>query len=153
VRFAGRFHGRPLAPGAYTIVVVAVRGESRRRIGAIPVEVVPPGRRLTKAERTAVLSDHCTATTSGAAVLPVPVAGPGSGGNELVSDAHPLRPPVTDKPKSRGGVLGVKLAPPHISLPSGTFGWFAAVTIALLSLAGAAFLVFVARFVRGSWNP
>ena len=152
MRFAGRFHGRPLAPGAYTIVVVAVRGESRRRIGTVPVEVVSPGRRLTKAQRTAVLTDHCTVTTSGAA-LPVPVAGPRGGGSELASDTHPLRPPVTAEPRSKGGVFGVKLAPPHIALPSGAFGWFTAFVIGLLGLAGAAFLVFVARFVRGSWNP
>ena len=44
VRFAGRVHGRPLAPGRYLIDVVVVRGTSRKRIGRVPVESSAPAR-------------------------------------------------------------------------------------------------------------
>jgi hypothetical protein len=53
VRFDGRIRGKPLAAGRYTITVVVVRAGKRTSVGAIGVEVVPNGRRLTRGQRTA----------------------------------------------------------------------------------------------------
>jgi hypothetical protein len=49
VRLNGRFNGRPLGPGIYSIVGVAQRGTKRTTIGRISIQVVPPGRSLRRA--------------------------------------------------------------------------------------------------------
>ena len=64
VRFNGRVHGRPLAPGRYLIDVVVVRGKSPKRVGRVAVEIVRPGRHLTKAQRAAPVGVACATPTS-----------------------------------------------------------------------------------------
>ncbi len=157
VRFSGRFRGRRLAPGIYNIAIVAVRGTARRRIGTIGVEVVPPGRRLTKAERSAPVSAaYCTSrpgTELTRLVLSLGTAAPASG--RPSADSTPTPPPRQPK---RGGVLGAAIPPqlsiPHASVPHGWLaGTLAALMLALLGLAATALLVYVTRFVKGSWSP
>jgi hypothetical protein len=71
VRFRGRVHGHPLAPGRYAIDVVAIRGGKRKRIGRIAVEVVRPGSRLTRREQSAPVTLSCSQPGT-AAGLPLP---------------------------------------------------------------------------------
>jgi hypothetical protein len=72
VRFTGRVHGRPLGPGRYAIDVVTIRGGTRKRIGRIAVEVVRPGRRLTRREQSAPVMLACSGpgTAFGGQALP-----------------------------------------------------------------------------------
>lgn len=152
VRFDGRVHGRPLEPGRYSIDLVVVRGSSRKRVGAIAVEVVPPGRRLTKAQRSAPLSSDCSAALT-APSLPVPV----------VSTAAPAAGTGAPKPASRDvtsgrsktGVLGVNLKPPRLPVPvvHDAPTWLGVLLVALFGVSVAALAVYVTRFLRGSWNP
>lgn len=150
VRFSGRLRGRRLAPGNYTITIVAVRGTARRRVGTLGVEVVPPGRRLTKAERSAPVGAYCTLK-------------PGTELTRLVLSLGSAaraskRPSAGSTPSRRTGVLGAAI-PPQVSIPHASVphGWLAAtlaaLILALLGLASAVLLVYVTRFFRGSWNP
>jgi hypothetical protein len=152
VRFDGKVNGRPLGLGKYTITVVVVRAGRRTRVGTVAVEVVPPGRRLTSAQRTApVRTAACNAapTAPPAELLQVgsPLAaatGPGAAAKKAKPPASPhtsLRPP-TIRPKT-GGLGG----------DSGAFGWLAIVVYAVLGLTVAAALVQLTRFFRGTWNP
>jgi hypothetical protein len=117
VRFNGGVHGRPLPPGQYTIDLVVVRGSTRRPFGAVAVEVVPPGRRLTKAQRTQPLVNDCSIALT-APVLPAALAstagtlvsaGAGTGSSTLSPERAANR--------TKTGVLGVSLKPPRIPLP------------------------------------
>jgi hypothetical protein len=146
VRFDGRVHGRPLAPGRYSILLVVVRGASRTQLGAIGVEVVPPGRRLTNGERSAPLATGCDAKAS-AAPLPaaiVSTAAPAAGA------AVPARS-MTEKPTKRGG-LGVSLKPPRLPVPvfHDAPTWLGVLLVALFGLSVAGLAVYVTRFPRGS---
>jgi hypothetical protein len=56
------------------------------------------------------------------------------------------------------GVLGAEIPPrlslPHASLPHGRLGTvLAALIFGLIGLASATLLVYVTRFLRGTWNP
>jgi hypothetical protein len=154
VRFKGRVHGRALAPGRYTITVVVIRGETRKRVGVIAVEVVPPGRRLTKAERTAPLAAcSVSSSTAGPSAPAVLIAA----GSPLAASATGGRAATAKQKRSRP-VLGASFVPPR--LPSVTNGgdgggiaWLAVGLYLVLALAGGTILVFVARFVKGTWNP
>jgi hypothetical protein len=148
VRFMGRVHGRPLGRGRYLIDVVVVRGESRKRVGRIGVEVVRPGRQLTRAEVTC-------AASSGSSFLPAAVVGTrkidrgGRGAGEAAKGGG-----------SRGSVLGAIFRPPTIPRPLGGsesgggglawlgLGFYVVLIGALLTM-----LLYVARFLRGSWSP
>jgi hypothetical protein len=146
VRFDGRVHGRPLAPGRYSILLVVVRGSSRTQLGAIGVEVVPPGRRLTNAQRSAPLGTGCFAPAS-AAPLPaaiVSAAPPAAGAADRVRS-------VMKKPPKTGG-LGVSLKPPRLPLPviHDAPTWLGVLLVALFGLSVAGLAVYVTRFPRSS---
>ena len=79
IRFTGRVHGRPLAPGRYMIDVVVVQGKSHKRVGRVAVEIVRPGRRLTKAQRGAPVEVACAASASSPS-LPAAAVDPRAGG-------------------------------------------------------------------------
>jgi hypothetical protein len=154
VPFRGRVHGRALPPGRYTVTVVVVRGGSRARVGTVAIEVVPPGRHLTRAERSAPVRAGCVATTSpGSAVLaslaaPLSARSSGGGGKPATPKAVVPR---------RTGVFGASFKPPPlppvIGEAGGRLGWFGLVVYFLLGAAGAAIVIYVARFFRGSWDP
>jgi hypothetical protein len=151
VRFDGRVNGRPLAVGKYTITVVVVRAGQRKRVGTVAVEVVPPGRRLTPAQRTAPVRT--------AACNPAPPAPPA----ELLQAGSPLAAGTA----SGAAKKARRPTPPHASFrpptirpktgglggDSGAFGWLAIVVYAVLGLTVAAALVQLMRFFRGTWNP
>jgi hypothetical protein len=154
VRFLGRVHGRPLAPGRYTIDVVVVRGTSRKRIGRVGIEVVQPGRRLTKAQRVSPVA-ACTApapspSLPAAVVTARRVDRGGAGGND----------PKPAGQSSHGGVLGAVFQPPKLppfgggdEATGGGLAWLGLGVYALLVGAFLTMLLYVARFLRGSWNP
>jgi hypothetical protein len=157
VRFAGRLHGKPLGLGRYTISVNVVRSGARKRVGTVAVEVVPPGRRLTKAERSAPVQASC-GTTNGTSSFP----------SILIDAVSPLRetsastsgsanPPKAKKDRPRTSVAGASFKPPTIGGSDGSAGgrlaWLVLALYVVLGLAMATLLVYVARFMRGSWSP
>jgi len=154
VPFSGRFHHRPLARGTYTITVVAVRGGSRRELGTIPVQVVPPGS-VRKGGRPPAAA-ACTAGgggtfSSSALALATAIVNGTTPPKAAPEDQHPLKPPSV---KPRGGILGTGIRLPHFDLPpSGGFSWLSLLLIAALSLPAALIVVYTVRFLRGSWSP
>jgi hypothetical protein len=154
VRFSGRLHGRPLAAGRYSITIEVVRGVSRTRIARIVVAIVPPGRRLTRAQRNAPLTLACGRRPG--LELAALVAGtiPGSGSLAGVNATPSPRSSAPFKPPSRDDLLGAG-APPGLPVPGadGSLGWLAVLLIALLGVAGAGLVLYTLRFMKGSWNP
>jgi hypothetical protein len=152
VHFSGRLRGHRLAPGTYTIAVVAVRDGARRRVGTIGIEIVSPQRRLSKAERKAPVGAFCASRPRAIlASLVLPLGGTARGGLATGGSAPDRKPRDT-------GVLGAEIPPrislPHASLPNGPLGTVLAVLIfGLIGLASATLLVYVARFLRGTWDP
>jgi hypothetical protein len=154
VPFRGRMHGQPLAPGRYTITVVVLRGDTRTHVGTVAIEVVPPGRHLTRAERTAPVTAGCVVTPSAA-----------GGGAVLASLAAPLSADISPgggkaaeaKARPQTGVLGATFKPPRlpsaVNDPGNGLGWLGFVFYVVLGLAGAAMVFYVARFFRGTWDP
>ena len=155
VRFNGRVSGRPLAAGKYTVTVVVMRAGHRRQVGTLAVEVVPSGRHLTRAERTAPVTTSCffagTPLSGSGSILSV-LATPFVDGSNGAGDSH-----ARTNSKTHPTALGASFKPPKLPQPvtpgEGTFGWAGALLYAALGLAGATLLVQVARFLRGSWNP
>lgn len=152
VPFLGRVHGRPLSAGRYTISVVVIRGGTRRSIGGVAVEVVPPGRWLTEAQQSAHVDGACGAAGAAASLrdaLPAAVAP-----LTLRIDAGTTGPKQHVE-RARTGVAGVSFKPPKLGGIGGEGGavWLALAVYVGLGLVGATFVVFIARFVRGSWNP
>ncbi len=113
VHFSGRLKGRPLAPGLYLITIEAVRASSRTRVGYVAVEIVPPSRRLTKAQRTAPVG--IAVCTSGGAELALLAFGGLPLGSLLVGPTGPSPGKPSLKPES--GVLGVTAESPRDGLP------------------------------------
>lgn len=151
VRFSGRVHGKPLAPGRYTIDLVVVRGSTKMRFGAIAVEVVPPGSRLSKAQRTEPLVNDCSVAITSPA-LPVvfaSTAGPLAASRASFS----IGAPGASEGK-RTGVLGVSLKPPRLPLPvvDGAPMWLGVFLLVLFALGVAGLAVYVVRLRRRSWN-
>jgi hypothetical protein len=151
VRFYGRLGRRHLAPGTYAITIVVHRGQASRRLGTIGIEVVPPARRLTKAQRSSPVTIACAPSqSSDLSRLVLPLGGASFSGH--------VRGAVASRRDTRtSGVLGAELPTrifPHPPLPDGRLG--TAVALLLLGLIGLAFatmLVYVTRFMRGTWNP
>jgi hypothetical protein len=154
VRFIGRVHGRPLAPGRYLIDVVVVRGKSHKRVGRVAVEIVRPGRRLTKAQRGAPVEVACAASASSPS-LPAAAVDPRAGGGRGAAGD-------TEKAgggSSRGSVLRAIFKPPSIPSPlgggegGGGLAWLGLIIYLVLLGAFLTMLLYVARFLRGAWNP
>jgi hypothetical protein len=153
VRFNGRLHGRPLAPGRYTIDLVVIRGHARTRFGAVAVQVVPPDARLNKAQRTEPLVNDCTVAIN-APGLPLALAstaGPLAAGGMASSEPQPS----AAKNRTRTRVLGVGLKPPQLSLPGTHVAplWLGVMLLVLFAAAIWVLAVCVMRLVRGSWAP
>lgn len=150
VRFTGRVHGRPLAPGRYAIDVVAIRAGKRKRIGRIAVEVVQPGHRLTRREQSAPVTMECSHPGSAAGTPPLPATTIGTAAAPPafgVEGATALR--SVPKKASDPGIL----RPPHL-LPFGDgqsrLSWILLALTAALALAIA---VYVVRNMRGPGEP
>jgi hypothetical protein len=148
IYFSGRLHGRPLAPGTYSIAIEAIRGRTRTLVGRLAVEVVPPRARLRTAQRIAPVADPCIARPPEVRLALI-AAG-------VTTTSPPTgATPVTEPPR-RGGTLGV--ATPDLPLdrlipPSGAAGWVGILLLGVLFLGGTMLAVYVTRFFRGSWNP
>jgi hypothetical protein len=159
VRFAGRVKGHPLAVGKYTITVVVVRGTHRTRVGTVAVEVVPPNRRLTPAQRTAsVHAEPCVGAANDpsapAALLAAgaPLAA-GTGGSSGSPGEAQSRPGGTS-PVHGPAFKPPRLAPATSGIGGGVSrGWLPFTVYALLGLIVAAALVQLTRFFRGTWTP
>jgi hypothetical protein len=155
VRFNGRVRGRPLASGRYSIALVVTRGSSRKHLGTIGVEVVPPGSRLTKAQRSAPVGSTCVAPAS-ATLLPVPIvstAPPAVGAGSAEPGRSSPEPERSVKHKSKTGVLGVSLKPPRLVVPmGGAPTWLGVLLIVLFGLSLTALAVYVAGHLRGNWH-
>jgi hypothetical protein len=140
------------------IDVVVLRGKSPKRVGRVTVEIVRPGRRLTKAERVAPLGAACSAP-AGSASLPAAVVDPRSGDGRSGGAAGAAGKASKAGGVFRGGVLGAVFRPPRLpGLGGGDDGggglaWFGLGAYLVLFAAFLTMLVYVARFLRGSWNP
>jgi hypothetical protein len=153
VRLNGRFGGRALAPGTYEIVVVAKRGKTRRHVGRISIQVVPPGSRVRRPGSSPVF--RCAAPAPGAQTSIPGVAlfvSPPSANRGGRSQPQPA---TKQGPKGTPGRSGVLNAPPfHIGTGSGSVDMLLAVLLyGTLGVGGAVLLVYVVRFFRGAWNP
>jgi len=154
VRFMGRVHGRPLAPGQYIIDVVVVRGKSHKRVGRVAVEIVRPGSRLTKAQRVAPVGVFCAAP-AGSTPLPAAVVDArsidrgGNGGAGLSAAGLGAAGEASNADDgSRGGVLGAISKPPRIpGFDEGTDG--GGISFALIGL-GLYLALIAAAVLRGS---
>jgi hypothetical protein len=147
VRLSGRFNGRPLSPGTYSVVVVAQRGGKRTRVGRISIQVVPPGRSLLR-EPGSPPEFRCVSSTGSG------TAGPGLSGTVPPPPGKAqLRPPDLKQP-AKGGVLAIP--PLHLGGGSGTSfsdGLLALILYASLGFAGSVLLVCAVRYLRGTWSP
>jgi hypothetical protein len=155
VHFNGRVNGRPLAAGKYTVTVVVVRAGHRTRVGTLAVEVVPSGRRLTRAQQTAPVNASCFfvgTPFSGSPSILAAFAAPFADGSAAGGDSQAR---TKSKPPA---ALGASFEPPKLPPAvtpggGGRFGWAGGLLYASLGLAAATLLVQFARFLRGSWNP
>lgn len=159
VRFLGRFHGRPLAPGTYGITMVARRHGSKTMIGRLAVAVVPPGQRIHKTASRPVF-EGCGAGAGGAAgtASASTTSGPFAGLGLVLSTVAPKLAGLRSGPSA-------SFRPPKLSVPvprapelpgsSGDGGpaWLSVLFYGVVMLAGAAMLLLVLSFARQRWNP
>jgi hypothetical protein len=154
VRFLGRFHGRPLAPGTYGITMVARRGGKSTMLGLLAVSVVPPGQRIDKSSARPVFAGCASDPEPGGAAASSPsepFAGLG-----LVLQTAPANLGTANGPKA-------SFRPPKLSVPvpqaprlpgsSGRGSWLAVLFYVVVMLAGAAMLMLVLGFAKQRWNP
>jgi len=151
VRFLGRFHGRPLAPGTYGITMVARRGRTSTMLGHLAITVVPPGQRIHRSSARPVFGG-CEA-----AVAPSSSSGPFTGlGLVLPTAARKVSgTPRIDSPKAsfRPPKLSVPF-PKALPLPGVPGGGPVGILVyAVVMLAGGAMLLLVLSFARQRWNP
>lgn len=159
VRFLGRFHGHPLAPGTYGITMVARRHGSRTTIGRLAIAVVPPGERIHKSGARPVF-DGCGAGFGAAAGTgsSATTSGPFTGLGLILSTVAPKLAVIPNSPRA-------SFRPPKLSVPvpkapelpgsSGNGGpaWLSVLFWGVVMLAGAAMLLLVLSFTRQRWNP
>jgi hypothetical protein len=148
VHLTGRFNGRTLAPGTYSIVVVARRGSHWTRVGDIAVQVVARGRRVQRAGSPPVF--RCAATVAQTGI-------PGAGlflAPPSKTRSRVIGPPQV-KPESNPGRSGVLGAPPfHLGTGSSGMNLVLAVLLyGALGIGGAVLLVYAVRYFRGTWSP
>jgi len=149
VRFLGRFHGRPLAPGTYGITMVARRHGASTMLGRLAIAVVPSGQRVRRSAARPVFSG-CEAASSSSSK---PFAGLGL----VLPTASKQAQPAPDRPKAsfRPPRLNVPFPGPPATLGSGGHwtGWLGIVFYLALMLAGGVLVVLVVSFMKGTWNP
>jgi hypothetical protein len=150
VRFSGRIHGQPLAPGKYVIDVVTVRHGTRRRIGRIAVEVVRPGSRLSPREQSAPVTAMCGAPGSAAGGPSLPAITIGATRPPSFGVAGATAQRTAPKKSSGPGIL----RPPRL-LPFGGGGGSRAswVVLGLTAALALAIAVYVLRNMRGPGEP
>jgi len=154
VRFLGRFHGRPLAPGTYGITMVARRGGTSTMLGRLAVTVVPPGQRIHRSSARPVFAG-CQAS-AGAAASSSP-AEPFTGLGLILQTAagKVARPPDRPEASFRPPKLSVPI-PNMPGLPGSSGGgpvWLGVLFYAVVMLAGGAMLLLVLSFAKQRWNP
>jgi len=148
VRFSGRLHGRPLAPGRYSIDVVVVRGASRKRIGKVAVEVVRPGRRLTRRERSAPVSAPCASSASAGPALPAVAIG-----TSPARQAFGVRGTTAKRSPSKSHSGPGAFHPPHFALSGGGRSLLSLLILALTAGVALAFGVYGFWHVKGHRTP
>jgi hypothetical protein len=153
VRFLGRFHGRPLAPGTYGITMVARRHGTSTMLGRLAIAVVPPGERIHRSAARPVFDGCEAAGTAASSSSSGPFAGLG-----LVLPTAALKVAGTlDGPRA-------SFRPPKLSVPvprapelpgssGGGPAWLSVLFYTVLMLAGAAMLLLVLSFTKQRWNP
>lgn len=153
VRFLGRFHGRPLAPGTYGITMVARRGLTSTMLGRLAIAVVPPGERVHRSAARPVFDDCAAAAGSSGSsqlftglglVLPT-AARKVAATPKVISPRASFRPPRLSVPVPR--------APQLPGVPGGGPVWLGFLVYAVAMLAGAAMLLLVVSFAKQRWNP
>jgi hypothetical protein len=157
VRFLGRFHGRPLAPGTYGITMVARRHGSSTMLGRLAIAVVPPGQRIRKSAARPVF-DGCGAAVAAGAGSSTTTSGPFAGLGLILSTGAlkvtgiPSRPNASFRPPK----LSVPV-PEAPELPGSSGGggppWLGVLFYAVVMLAGAGMLLLVLSFAKERWNP
>jgi hypothetical protein len=145
VRLNGRFGHHRLAPGTYEIVVVARRGHTRKRVGRISIQVVPPGSGVGRGSAPAFSCAASPVTQSGIPGAALFISPPSQNRSQNRSSPPAQSDPKSAKAPSRSGVLG---APPfHIG--GGGTDWLLAILLyATLGLGGAVLLVHLVRYFR-----
>lgn len=155
VRFLGRFHGRPLAPGTYGISMVARRGGRSTMLGRLAIAVVPPSERIQRSAARPVFAG-CTPSSSAA---PASSSGPFAGlGLVLHAAARKVTGAgATDRPEAsfRPPTLSVPVlhAPVLPGPPGGGPAWLGVLFYGAVLLAGGAMLMLVLGFATRRWNP
>lgn len=150
VRFLGRFHGRPLAPGTYGITMVVRRGGASALLGRLAVAVVPPGARVHRSSARPVF----VCGTSAPATSGAPFAGLGLVLPTAVKNVPPTTSREHRRPSFRPPELKVPVPrAPALSAPALGPAWLVALFYAVVMLAGAALVLLVVSFARQRWNP
>ena len=141
VRLNGRFGHHRLAPGTYEIVVVARRGDTRKRVGRISIQVVPPGSRVGRGSAPVFSCGASPVTQSG-----IPGAGLFVAPPTKERGSPPAQPETkAQKTPSRSGVLA---EPPFHIGGRGTDWLLAILLYATLGLGGAILLVHAVKYFR-----
>jgi hypothetical protein len=132
VRFDGRLHGHPLAPGVYRISVVVDRHGRQTTVGSVAVQVVRPGRHPRGDAPPAVNGcavDGGSASSVLAAIVPVLSTSPPAAAatrSTLVRQAG--------IPAPADGTNGPSFRPPTLPLLGGGTGGLRGFGLALLVL-------------------
>jgi hypothetical protein len=141
VRLNGRFGHHRLGPGTYEIDVVARRGNTKKRVGRIAIQVVPPGSRVGRGSAPAFSCAAPPVIQSGIPGAALFVFPPSQ--NRGSAPQQPYTNP--QKAPSRSGVLA---EPPFHIGGSGTDWLLAVLLYGTLGLGGAVLLVHVVRYFR-----
>ena len=150
VRFLGRFHGRPLAPGTYGITMVARRRGTSTMLGRLAIAVVAPGQRIHRSSSTPVFGgcDAAAASTSSKLFAGLGLVLPTAA---LTLAGAPAGPKASFRPPR----LSVPV--PKVPALPGPPGWghalLATLFYGVVMLAGVGLLLLVLGFAKERWNP
>jgi hypothetical protein len=152
VRLNGRFGDHTLAPGTYQIVVAAKRGSAYRRVGRISIQVVPPGSRIRRTGSEPVFFCTPSVAQTGIPGAGLFVSPPGKNRSSPSARKSQRGNPPPGQAPGRSGVLA---EPPfHIGTGHGGIDLVLALLLyGTLGIGGAVLIVYLVRFLRGSWSP